>query len=118
MKHLFYSILIALLFMSLYLLIASIIVASSNYDVKTVGYVDFPFRLPKILFFYFFPARPEDYGLDISVRRLIIGFSVFMMNLFLYSIPAYIVLRILRKNKNIEASEALNENPPPPPTFE
>ena len=98
---------------------ASVIVllASHNHDqlnAAAIYQVDIPLRLPKIVYFYFFPPSAQDYSTRLSSYTpqkagLAIAFSV--VNIFIYAIPVYVALTIISRLRKPASSSA---QPPSP----
>jgi hypothetical protein len=104
-----------------YMLIASVVVVlvSPNYDqlnASAVYKVDIPLRLPKIVYYYFFPPTAQDYSTQVSSlspRRWALGVAFFVANILLCSIPVYIVLTVV---SGLRKPGTVSPEPPPPST--
>lgn len=112
MKRILLSILIAFFIICVYLAIASVFVVATDYKLIAGSYIDFPLRLPKIIYYYFSPPNQQDFASELSIRKVIVLLVTLFGNLLIYSIPVYLILSLFRKNK-----ESRNEQPPPPPKF-
>lgn len=113
MKRILLSILIAFVLVVIYLTITSIIFLTSNYNLSVLAYIDFPMRLPKLIYFSLFPPTKQDYSMEFSQRTAILGIFFFVANVLLYSIPVYFILLIIGKFRKAKPEQTMS--PPPPP---
>ena len=80
-----------------------------------VPYFDLPVRLPKAVFFYLSPPTAEDFSPVMNQRKMFLTVFFYLANVLIYSIPAYILLRLIsRRGRRFESARS---EPPPPPTF-
>ncbi len=112
MKLILLSTLIAFFIICVYLAVASVFVIATDYKLIPGSYIDFPLRLPKIIFYYFSPPNEQDFASEFSIRKVIVLLVTLLGNLLIYSVPFYLILSLFRKNK-----ASINEEPPPPPKF-
>lgn len=115
MKRILLSILISLGLIIVYLVISSIIVVLTDYDLSVVQKMGYPLALPKTVYYYFSPPITEDYTRELTSRKAITGTLAFLVNILIYAIPVYIGLSLIakfRKPKQLQENE-----PPPPPSF-
>src|SRR5258706_11763374 len=119
MKRILLSIAVGFGLVLICLVVGAVIVLAYSkdgvFDPAVVAVVDLPMRLPKLIYFYFFPPTASDYLMQMNAKRWILAGSFFVSNVLLYSIPPYIFLSIwsrLRKPKPLTS-----EAPPSPPSF-
>jgi hypothetical protein len=73
MKRILLSILIALILIVIYLTITSITFVITNQHPSMIAYIDYPMRLPKLVYFKFFPPTKEDYSMEVSQKKAILS---------------------------------------------
>lgn len=76
-------------------------------------YLDLPVRAPKAVFFYLSPPRAEDFSPAFSRRKLSLTVIFYLVNVLLYSVPAYIFIRLVARGRR--GFEPKRAGPPPPP---
>ncbi|MCU0240737.1 MAG: hypothetical protein MUC29_14950 [Pyrinomonadaceae bacterium] len=100
MKKIVLSVLVAFLVICIYLTISIIYVVTTDFKLEAGSLIDIPFRLPKLIFYYFSPPNSEDFSQGLSTRKLIVGLITFFGNLLIYSIPIYVILSLFQKKKS------------------
>jgi hypothetical protein len=113
-KRFLLSVLIALVLVGTYLVVTSIIFIASEKNMSLLAYMDFPMRLPKLVYFSLFPPTKEDYSMELSAKRAFLALAFFAANVLLYSIPTYFILFIVGKFRKPKPEPT---SPPPPPSF-
>jgi hypothetical protein len=93
-------------------MISSIIFVASSYNLKLIGYLDLPVRLPKLAYYYFYPPTPEDFSPRLTPYKTLLAILLYLANVLLYSIPVYLILSIIRWSRK---NKPLIETPPGPP---
>ncbi len=73
MKRILLSILIAFTLVVIYLTITSIIFVVSNQNPSIIAYIDYPMRLPKLVYFNFFPPTKKDYSMELSQKKVVLS---------------------------------------------
>jgi hypothetical protein len=115
MKRILLSIAISLGAVTAYMMISSIIFILSGEPGELLPYLDLPVRLPKAVFFYLSPPTEEDFSPVVNQRKAFLTVFFYLANVLLYSIPAYILIRLIsRRRRGVESAPA---GPPPPPMF-
>jgi hypothetical protein len=116
MKRILLSMAVGLGLVTAYMMFSSITFILAGEHKELVPYLDLPVRLPKAVFFRLFPPTAEDYFSPLMTQRKILLMVFFYLaNVMLYSIPAYILIRLItRKGRRSQSARA---GPPPPPTF-
>lgn len=115
MKRILLSVAVSFCLVAAYMLISSIIFILSGEPVGLVPYLDLPVRLPKAVFFHLSPPTAEDFSPGLNERRIFLAVFFYLANVLLYSIPVYILIRIIsRRRRGVGPAPA---QPPPPPTF-
>lgn len=125
MKRFLLSIGISFVLIVGYLVVGTaIVVISSNdpnkLDPQAIAMVDVPFRLPKYVYYYFFPPTLEDFSTDpsdLGFKKAIISVVFFGINLLIYSLPVYVLLSLISRLRRRSAGLRVNAGPPGPPTF-
>ena len=108
-----------------YLLLATVVVLvmshdTSNLDPSVIRGVDFPFRGPKYVYYYFFPPTAVDFSTnpeDIGFTRAALAGVFFITNLLLYSLPVHFLIRLILRSWKVNQHEGSLESPPAPPRF-
>lgn len=115
MKRILLSVAISFCLLAAYMTISSTIFILSGEPGGLMPYLDLPVRLPKAVFFYFSPPTAEDFSPALMTqRRIFLTVFFYLANVLLYSIPAYILIRIIsRRRRGFESARA---EPPPPGT--
>jgi hypothetical protein len=113
-KRLFLTIAISTALVAVYMIVVSVIYIAAGQNTALVPYLDVPVRLPKIVYFYFYPPTAADYQIN-SARQIILGLTFLVINIFLYSIPVYFVLRLIGKRRTVNLKRI--DMPPAPPLF-
>ena len=115
MKRILLSILIGVVFVVVYMMVVSVISILNEKNVSLLPYLNFPVRLPQVIFYYFSPPTAEDYQMEtFTNRKLFLTFASFIINSLLYSILTYFFLAFISRFKK---SKPLQTEPPPPPSF-
>ena len=125
MKLFLISIGITFVLIMAYLLAAVVVVVAispdlANLDPTLIGKVDIPFRGPKYLYYYFFPPTAADFSTnpaDIGLRKAVIAVVFLVVNLLLYSLPVYILMRFFTRLRNANRLDRSTNSPPSPPSF-
>lgn len=117
MKRIFLAIGIGFALVFGYLAVSSVVVLMmskdpAHLDMDLVSMVDIPMRLPKYVYYYFYPPTAEDYSAHFNMRRTFAAVLIFASNVLLYSIPPYLV--ILATARTRKPNTELLEVPPPP----
>ena len=115
MKRILLAFAISFVLVVAYMIVVSVIFVAYGQDAQLVPYLDVPVRLPKIVYFYFKPPTAADYQIN-SARQVVLGLSFVVINIFLYSIPVYFLLRLIGKRRKTETQKI--NTPPAPPSFE
>lgn len=116
MKKILLSLLISFVLIVGVLVAGGILVVVTSTDMhnlnrSTIAMVDKPFRLPKYIYYRLYPPTAEDFSTDASSlapRRAVLGVALFVANVLLYSVPAYLLLLLLgfvRKERSAESHE-------------
>jgi hypothetical protein len=87
MKKVLLSLMLSFVLICVYLTISTIFVFATDNKLTVGSIIDYPLRLPKIIFYYFFPPNQDDFAQVFSLRKLTVGLVVFFGNLILYSLP-------------------------------
>jgi hypothetical protein len=116
MKRIVLSIAIATGFLIAYLIIAAVVALVFHMDRNVVATVDIPTRLPKVLYYYFYPPSKEDFDMTMTSKKWVLGFLFLVSNLAIYSLPVYGLLVFLGVPKRKATSELIDV-PPSPPEF-
>jgi hypothetical protein len=115
MKRILLSIAIGFGLVTAYMMFSSITFVLSGGNIELVSYLDLPVRLPKTVFFYLSPPTAEDFSPALTQRRIFLTTFFYLANGLLYSIAAYILIRLVSRRRRRFALSPTE--PPPPPTF-
>lgn len=114
MKRILLSIAIAFAFVIFYLTIVTIIRTFVNHNNPLIFYLNLPVRFPQAVYFYFSPASIDTRG-ELTKWKVILAALFFIVDVLVYSIPAYFILRFISRFKKYEPLPTVE--PPPPPKF-
>jgi hypothetical protein len=115
MKRLLLAAAIGFVLVTAYMIISSVIFVLSGQNIALVPYLDLPVRLPKIVFYYLSPPTAEDFSHEFTERKILLALFSYIANVLIYSIPAYILLRVISQRR--KKAELPQPDPPPPPSF-
>jgi hypothetical protein len=121
MKKVLLSLGISTLLVIVYAVVSTIILIAlspdaQHYNMRVVSYVDIPLRLPKYVYYYFFPPTAEDYSQVMTIKRGVIAVGFFVANVFIYAVPVYFALFLISKNRKPKPEHQI-DTPPPPDVF-
>lgn len=116
MKRILLAIAAGFVLVTAYTIVVSAIIVLSGRGMELVPYLDLPMRLPKAIFFYVFPPTAEDFTPVMNQKKILLGVSLYIANVLLYSIPAYLIITLISRRKR-KVEPAQPEQPPPPPSF-
>jgi hypothetical protein len=121
MKKVLLSLGISTLLLIVYAVISAIILVAlspdmQHYNMRVVYYVDIPLRLPKYVYYYFFPPTAQDYSQVMTIKRGALAVAFFAANIFIYTLPVYFALLLISKNRKPKPEHQIN-TPPPPEVF-
>jgi hypothetical protein len=115
MKRILLSIGLAFSFLIIYLVITSIIVVFTKFNLSLIYYIQIPVKIPQLVFYYFYPPIAEDYQIGITPRKAALLVLSVVFNVLLYSIPVYFLLGLAAKFRKPKSLPLIQ--PPPPPSF-
>lgn len=84
----------------------------AHLNIDLASKLDIPMRLPKYIYYYFFPPTAEDYSTHFNLRKTLAAVLMFVSNVLIYSIPPYLVLLTIARMRKPKAG--MIETPPPP----
>ena len=119
MKRLLFSLVLGTVFVVLYLSVGAVIIMSLTngfQDTSHIPTVDYAMRLPKIVYYYFYPPTSVDYSVELSAKKGLLGTAFLLANVGIYSLAAYILLSIFSRFHKVKPE--VKANPPPPPSFD
>jgi hypothetical protein len=122
MKKVLLSLAISFGLLVVYLIVSDVILILlspdiNHLDLKLAWEVGLPVSLPKVVYYHFFPPTAEDYTQQIGVRRALISLMLMVANVFIYAVPAYLILLIVSKRRKSEGLSPTIDVPPPPPSY-
>lgn len=111
MKRVLLSILISLIFIVGYIGLCMILLKYNVID-QTNVFNDL-LKLPLILIEYFYPLYKHSISTEEMITNIyLFGAISFLLNMLIYSIPAYLILTLLKKT--MKNSKFVSDEPPPP----
>jgi hypothetical protein len=125
MKRILLSVLISFVLLIGYLVVSVVVVLgfsndSNSLSSSAIAKVDVPLRLPKYLYYHFFPPSAEDFSTDpsrLDPKRAVVAVGFFVTNILLYSIPVYFLIGMIERKWKGRIDLTRKTEPPDPPIF-
>jgi hypothetical protein len=115
MKRILQSVAVGFVLVTAYMMFSSVTFMLAGEHKELVPYLDLPVRLPKAVFFYLSPPIAEDFSPMMNQRKIFLIVFFYLANVLLYSIPAYILVRLISRRRR--RFDMARMGSPPPPTF-